>query len=428
MNFPAFSSMKFLSVFRRSALMGLAFALFALILIDITAYRSSKEYTETVDVVKRAYRVLTALNGATTDLVSAESEVRGYVITADERYLAMYQTAILDVKEDLSEMERLISDPASLEHFAKFDAFSDARLARLDLTLKEMRSGGIDSVRQVAGPGKDLMDQFRKSSSLIEERQLQLLDQRERKANELSKRSTAVILAGSTFAVILLAVSMFLLGQQLIKRERLECELLEISEREQRHIGQDLHDGVCQELTGISLLSQSLAQKVPIPFAEEAGQITKLINECIEQLRQVTHGLHPVPDDPSGLMQALKELTGRVSSQGKMKCHFICPQPVVAPGQATATSLYRIAQEALQNAMRHAVAQNISVELTSDDQFIHLTVSDDGTGIPEKRTTGGMGLEIMAYRASSMGASLDVRRRTAGGTQVSCRLPRNSLH
>jgi signal transduction histidine kinase len=420
-------SIKFPSMFRRTILTGLALALIALIFIDITAYQSSMEYTDSVDAVKRTYRILTLLNGTITDLVSAESELRGYVITADERYLSQFQGAARDVTVGLDDLQQLIIDPVSLKFFSKFDELSDARLARLKVTLEAMRTGGINAVRQVAGPGKELMDEFRRTSSLIENRQLELLSERERKSSALSQRSIMVILTGSTFAVLLLGISMLLLGQQLIRRERLEREVLEISEREQRHIGQDLHDGVCQQLTGISLLSRSLSQKLSNSQARDAAQITDLINECIEQVRRVTRGLHPVPDEPSGLMHALRELAERIGGLEKPDCRFVCPQPVPIPRQVVATNLYRIAQEAVQNAMRHAAPRNIEIELASDDQCIHLSVSDDGSGFSGKSTSEGMGLEIMAYRARAIRAALAVRRRMAGGTEVACKLPLNSL-
>lgn len=421
------SVMQFLNVFRRSTLLGLALALVALILIDVTSYRSSMEYTKSVDVVKRAYRILIILNGAISDLVSAESEVRGFAITSDERYLAMFESASADMKADLDQLRKLIADPISSNYFHRFEELSSARLKRLEITLNAVRTGGIAGVQQVAGPGKDLMDEIRRTSSLIEERQLQLLDEREHKATALSRQSILVILFGSTFAVVLVAVSMILLGQQLLQRERLEREVLEISEREQRHIGQDLHDGVCQQLTGISLLSRSLTQKLSPPQAVEAAQITQLINESIEQVRLVTRGLHPVPDEPSGLMQALRDLAERAGVLEKPACHFVCPQPVPLPDQTVATHLYRIAQEAVQNAMRHAAPQTIEIRLRNHEQHIELTISDDGCGIPAKHASRGIGLEIMAYRARSVGAFLEILRLPAGGTEVACKLPLSSL-
>lgn len=419
--------MQFLSVFRRSTLIGLALALIALILIDVTAFRSSMEYTKSVEVVKRAHRILAALNETSSDLVSAESEVRGFAITEDDRYLSMFESASARMEADLSELKKLITDPQSTGYLQRIEELSNARLKRLEITLDALRTGGIPAVQQVAGPGKDLMDEIRMTSTLIKERQLQLLAEREQRANALSQQSVLIILMGSSLAVVLLAVSMILLGQQLVRRERLEREVLEISEREQRLIGQDLHDGVCQQLTGISLLSRSLSQKLSPPQAAEASQLTRLINESIEQVRQVTRGLHPVPDEPAGLMQALRDLAERAGLSKEPVCRFVCPQPVPVPDQVVATNLYRIAQEAVQNAMRHATPHDVEIRLTSHEQSLELAVADDGCGIPAKPTSGGIGLEIMAYRAQSVGASLEIRRRPGGGTEVACKLPLHSL-
>jgi signal transduction histidine kinase len=419
--------MAFLKVFRRSIIVGLALALLVLVAIDVTAYLSSRDYSESVDVVKRTYQVLNLLRGVTADLVSAESEVRGFVVTGDVRYLSLYEIAARDVGEGLEKLKNLMVDPVSLELLEKFEELSIARLGRLEITLDAMRAGGIEAVRQVAGPGKDLMDSFRESAAQIELRQLEKLDQRDEASQTLSQRSNAVILLGSTFAVILLIFSMLLLGQQLERRDRLEREVLEISEREQRRIGQDLHDGVCQQLTGVSLLSRSLSQKLDEPESAEAGQITDLINDCIEQTRRVTRGLHPVQDDPSGLMQALKELAEMLSAIGHIDCRFLCPVPVAIPDRAVATNLYRIVQEATQNALRHADPSVIEIKLSADDQTVHLSVSDDGCGLGKKRSSDGIGMEIMDYRARSIGAKLEVRRRSPRGTLVACDLPLNSL-
>jgi len=228
-------------------------------------------------------------------------------------------------------------------------------------------------------------------------------------------------------AVILVGASIVLLGRHIDQRELLEKEVLEISEREQRRIGQDLHDGVCQQLTAISLLSRSLNQKLTGALASDAAQITQLVNESIEQTRRVTRGLHPVPDEPTGLMLALRELVDRVAGAGNISCRFVCAQPVPIPDQAVATNLYRITQEALQNAIRHATPKDIEIALSRDDLTVRLTISDDGRGISLDRSKDGLGLEIMDYRARSIGATLEVSAREGGGTVVTCVLPVDSL-
>jgi signal transduction histidine kinase len=203
--------------------------------------------------------------------------------------------------------------------------------------------------------------------------------------------------------------------------------VLEISEREQRRIGQDLHDGLCQQLTGISLLSRSLQQQLTGSTSDDANKITTLINECIEQTRQVTRGLHPVPDEPTGLQLALTELAASVSEASRLPCVCECPQPVPIPDQTAATNLYRIAQEAVQNALRHSGATQITIGLQMDERAITLVVRDNGRGIAYPTRSAGLGLDIMRYRADSMGASLEIARADEGGTVITCVLPRKAI-
>ena len=188
-----------------------------------------------------------------------------------------------------------------------------------------------------------------------------------------------------------------------------------------------MHDGVCQHLTGISLFCRSLQQKLTdrsAPEAAAAERITGLINEGIEQTRLVTRGLSPVGDDPGGLLPALHELAGGVQDAGGPECRVECPAPPAIPDRATATHLYRIAQEAVQNAIRHAHPTTILIRLTAGAGTLVLSVTDDGSGIPAHRPRKGLGLEIMAHRAHSIGATLDVRHGDARGTVVTCTLSR----
>jgi len=310
-----------------------------------------------------------------------------------------------------------------VKYLAELETLTVSRLSRLKLTLEAVQIGGINEVRKVAGPGKDLMDEFRRIASLIENRQLQLLKERDDHEAAQSRRNLVVVALASTFAVVLLIVSMGLLEQQLKRRDVLEREVLEISEREQRRIGQDLHDGVCQQLTGIALLSRSLSSKLENPLAAEAADIVHWINECIEQTRQVTRGLHPVPSDPAGLMQALRELAENVGTMGKLSCQFICPRAVAIPDPHVATNLYRIAQEATQNALRHAAPERIEISLIYGEEFIQLKVADNGSGLVKNKKSNGMGLEIMAHRAQAIGGSLEVHPGAVRGTVVTCTLP-----
>jgi signal transduction histidine kinase len=126
-------------------------------------------------------------------------------------------------------------------------------------------------------------------------------------------------------------------------------------------------------------------------------------------------------------MIAFRELAASAQSLSKVACHFDCPEPVAIPDPIAATHLYRIAQEATQNALRHAGAAIVTIALRADENTITLTVSDDGCGLPEDRLRKGLGLEIMDYRARAIGATLTVRRGEERGTVVCCTLSRDAF-
>jgi len=216
------------------------------------------------------------------------------------------------------------------------------------------------------------------------------------------------------------------LTDEMAERERLERELLEISEREQRRIGQDLHDGLCQHLTGATLAGQVLEGKLAalhLPEAADANKVVELVEEGINLSRQLAKGLYPVEIEADGLMLALEEYAATTHKLFKVHCQFECDLPVLIHEAATAGHLYRIAQEAVRNALKHGQAKNILIRLEASEESTILSIKDDGAGLPEplpkKR---GMGLRIMAHRAAMIGASFTARRDAAGGTLVACQL------
>jgi PAS domain S-box-containing protein len=217
-----------------------------------------------------------------------------------------------------------------------------------------------------------------------------------------------------------------LLGQ-FMERKRLEKEILEIIEREQARIGQDLHDDLSQHLFGTALacrtLEQSLADVSP-EAAVEAGEIAGLIDRAITQAKQLARGLYPVKLESEGLSSALKELAASVTSRFNVAVEVENGKPVLVADNSVATHLYRIAQEAITNAIKHSRAQRIVIRLASADGRIELKVVDDGIGIDaSQRRAGGMGLDIMEYRARMIGGSLAIERNGGGGTVISCCVP-----
>jgi PAS domain S-box-containing protein len=216
-------------------------------------------------------------------------------------------------------------------------------------------------------------------------------------------------------------------GIDITEREQLERALLNISAREQRRIGQDLHDGLGQHLTGIAFMAKvhesKLAEK-QVADAADAAKIVRLVNEAIHKTRELARGLLPVVSDAQGLMSALQLWAGEVEDLFGISCRFACESAVLIHDDAMATHLYHIAQEAVNNAIKHGGARSIVIRLAQENGWGTLLIRDDGTGIAEDRgNTQGMGLHIMSYRAGMIGGRLEVRPYPPRGTLVTCMFP-----
>jgi signal transduction histidine kinase len=219
------------------------------------------------------------------------------------------------------------------------------------------------------------------------------------------------------------------LTDEIAERERLEKVILEISERERRSLGHDLHDGLGQHLTGTSLTGQILVEKLQARDADEttdAKRLVALIEEAIEQTRRLAKGLVLADIERDGLSAALQELALTSMEQSRVTCEFHCGD-IVPLDESTTVHLYRIAQEAVSNALRHGKTERIEVALATDVSGLTLTVQDNGAGLPPLATRGhGLGLRIMAHRATIMGGSFSIETPPGGGTRVTCRLPPSS--
>jgi two-component system, LuxR family, sensor kinase FixL len=212
--------------------------------------------------------------------------------------------------------------------------------------------------------------------------------------------------------------------REITQRKRLEREILEISGREQRRIGQDLHDGLCQHLAGVGFLSKVLEKKIisglPVEAAS-ATEIVDLIDQAITLTRGFARGLNPVRLEVGGLMLALSELAAKTEKFFGITCRLEYDRSIAIDDDVTATHLYMIVQEALNNAIKHGKADTILLSLQGDGKSRVLSVEDNGLGFSNKHIQGkGMGLNIMNYRASMVGAVLDIRAGKHGGTQVVC--------
>jgi signal transduction histidine kinase len=214
-------------------------------------------------------------------------------------------------------------------------------------------------------------------------------------------------------------------------RKNLERQIAEVSDREQRRLGEDLHDGLCQYLVSIAFAARKLAARLREESkreAAEADQIAELLGESIAQARAVARGLYLVPLEVGGLRSALEEFLMQVRSRHRLACQLVDRVLVPIVGEIVVTNLFRIAQEAVNNSLKHAEAASIVVTLTSDKEQILLTIEDDGKGIPLNLEQGrGLGLHLMNYRARMLGAALLIHPRAGGGTVVACVIRRDSI-
>jgi PAS domain S-box-containing protein len=216
----------------------------------------------------------------------------------------------------------------------------------------------------------------------------------------------------------------FGVSMDVTQRRTLEREILEASEREQRRIGQDLHDGLGQQLAGISLKSKALETQLAassFPEAAMAASISALLGDAIGQARALARGLQPVELGAGGLAAALELLASRVRELFGLECVCTCDASALVYDDGAAGHLFRIAQEAASNAAKHGRATRIDIGLAGTGASVELTVRDNGTGFREPPAGHeGMGLQIMHYRERMIGASLDIWALPEGGTLLAC--------
>jgi two-component system CheB/CheR fusion protein len=210
------------------------------------------------------------------------------------------------------------------------------------------------------------------------------------------------------------------------ERKELEKQIADLADQEQRRIGQDLHDSVGQQVTGIAMLAASIRKRlesIGAPDASEMNHLVESIHQTQAALRNVTRAMLPVELDANGLTRALRTLTQRNRDLYRTECVLEGDDEVSIRDSFTANHLYRIAQEAIHNALKHGRARRVVTSVRSSDGRIALEVRDDGVGIGgDVDTAGGMGIRIMRYRAGLIGATLDIDSVHEGGTIVRCTL------
>jgi signal transduction histidine kinase len=216
------------------------------------------------------------------------------------------------------------------------------------------------------------------------------------------------------------------------ERKWMESEIANAVEAEQRRLGQELHDGLAQELTGIGMMLDALGMKLRKPSpagAEETQRLRRMLEKARNTAVSLAHGFYPVELKGHGLLVALQDLAIRNQERFGVPCALEVDKN--APAQLNDTraiQLFRIAQEAIHNATKHGKAKHIHIRLTMQDDAWMLTVKDDGVGLKgDPKDTSGMGMRIMHHRAQMLGGTLELRNDDGGGVIVSCTVPAGTI-
>ena len=218
------------------------------------------------------------------------------------------------------------------------------------------------------------------------------------------------------------------LESEISRRHRLEREILEISEREQSRIGQDLHDGLGQELSAIAMLADvnaKLLQTESHPQASAAATIATHVRAAIDSTRRLAKGLYPLDLDRYGLLHALGDLAHQTTLRSGITCELRQTGDEPQLGKSAQIHIYRIIQESIGNAIKHAMPGHITIESVAGGDTHDFSVTDDGVGFEKPEAASGMGLHLMEYRTRVIGANLSIEQPASGGCRVTCRIPRS---
>ncbi len=214
------------------------------------------------------------------------------------------------------------------------------------------------------------------------------------------------------------------LQNEINRRQELERDLLQISDRERRRIGEDLHDIVCQELTATALFLKSTSNQTKNEAAAKTlAEAAQIVNRNVTLARDLARGFQAAVVGPGGLIELLRNLCKQANERPDVHCHLKLPRTIRLRDETIAVNLYRIAQEALRNALSHSGATEIMICVERERTKIRLVIEDNGKGFRPRKRSKGLGLHIMRYRANALGGTLDIDTRAGGGTRLVCQVP-----
>lgn len=304
-----------------------------------------------------------------------------------------------EAEDDEAVFKRLIRQGRRIDHYETRRRHKDGRIIDVSLSISPL----IDASGQLTGYSKISRDITEKKQA--EQTILRLNAELEQRVEERTAE----------------------LREEIAARRQLEEELLRISEREQRRIGQDLHDDLGQQLAGAWMMADVLARHLEAEqsaLQDSARKLCDLLGRSLNHTRALARGLHPVAPEQGGFVAALKDLAARTEDLLGIRCEVQAQNGLLIEDQTVTMHLYRIAQEALSNAVRHGGARHTHIRVSRRGGGAVMRIKDDGAGLGQAQpAAAGMGLRIMRHRAEIIGGSLRVENSPKNGVCVTCLFP-----
>ncbi|MCX6907684.1 MAG: CHASE3 domain-containing protein [Verrucomicrobia bacterium] len=415
-----------LSVTKKVTL-GFAASLGVMGAIAVISYLSTQRLIDDIGDVAQSYQTMGEVRDAFNVVSRMNSSVRGYIITGQEGFLAPFHEALKETTAELQQVRDLTAEkPEQRQRLEAIEKLVVQQVAYSTNLIAIRKEKGFDAAEEVVvkGEGKKRVGLILEMVQEMLKHEEDLLAQRRGIARESVWLANGLIVLGGVLAITILGIATTVLRQDVRDRERLERAILEIGDSKQQQFGHDLHDGVCQELAGIAFMGQVIERKLAAQSAAEAAEVAKmtaLVSKAASHARSLARGLQPVDVESNGLMVALEEMAHNVGEMFHIECKFECEGEVLIGDSVVAVHLYRIAQEAVHNAIRHGGARKVVIRLRAAKDLASLEIRDDGKGMPDVLPEQkGMGIETMRYRATVIGATLEFRRAPSKGTLVKC--------
>jgi signal transduction histidine kinase len=393
----------------------------------VISYWGTQRMIEDIEDVARTHEIMGEIRDIRLVASRANSSVRGYIITGKDEFLDPFREELQEMERQVREVRTLTAaKPEQKERLETIEKLIAEQVAYSTNLIAIRREKGFEAAERVVstGEGKKRVNLILEIVEQMLDHERGLLAQRKEIQDDSVLLANGLIIVGGVLAVIIVSFASVVLRQDVRERERLERAILEIGDRKQQQMGHDLHDSVCQELAGIAFMGQVVERKLAGRLPEEAAEVAKmtaLVSKATEHARSIARGLQPVEVESNGLMVALEEMTRTTREIFHIECKFECEGNVLVADNVMAVHLYRIAQEAVHNAIRHGGAKKVTIRLRNAQGTATLEVRDDGKGMPDVLPEHkGMGIETMRYRAEVIGGTLEFRRAPERGTMVRC--------